>query len=322
MKKCKSIINQIGKKSMLIPTIAMAFALQGHPTNTPKQQKENPQIIRSVSASYDVLNFEAESQKFSEENALKTLKKILTSELNNIKVNKTQAEVDAEINEHLKNINNDSLELARLYKAFEANTVLKSGLCIEDIYKNSNYLTTQIDAQHYLHNMLDRLNLLRLRATKKDLDIIQEKYNDKMLSFSIPNGERDIRLETDYTLYAFKEDINAFIFLGHEPKNGNDNHTITSEIAMYLQEIEFATSRVDFNENDYKNLVSLINKAAEKFPEEIFGKPAMRRALIAAYVSQFSFNEMLTNVDYLGYDLNGLIKQEKTYNLHDNQLTR
>jgi len=322
MKKNKSIINKIGKKSMLIPALAMAGLLNVHPGTFPKVQIENTNITNSISASYDSLNFETELQKFSEENAFKTLKKILTSELNKVEVNKTQAEVQAEIDELLKRMNHDSLQLALLYKSLEANTILNSGLCLEDIYKNSNYLTTQIDAQHYLHNMLDRLNLLRLRATKNDLNIIRQKYNDKTLSFSVSNGERDLREETELALSDFKEDINTFIFLGHEPKNGNDNHTITSEIAMYLQEIEFATSRVDFNENDYKNLVSLINKAAEKFPEEIFGKPAMRRALIAAYVSQFSFNEMLTNVDYLGYDLNGLIKQEKTYNLHDNQLTR
>ena len=91
---------------------------------------------------------------------------------------------------------------------------------------------------------------------------------------------------------------------------------------MYLQEIQYATSRVNFNENDYKNLVSLMKKGSEKFPKEIFGNESMTCALLAACFAQSSFNELLTNLDYLGYDLNGLIKQEKTHNVHDNQLTR
>jgi len=212
MKKNKSIINKIGKKSMLIPALAMAGLLNVHPGTFPKVQIENTNITNSISASYDSLNFETELQKFSEENAFKTLKKILTSELNKVEVNKTQAEVQAEIDELLKRMNHDSLQLALLYKSLEANTILNSGLCLEDIYKNSNYLTTQIDAQHYLHNMLDRLNLLRLRATKNDLNIIRQKYNDKTLSFSVSNGERDLREETELALSDFKEDINTFIF--------------------------------------------------------------------------------------------------------------
>ena len=308
---------------MLIPTIAMALALNNaYPASLPQYQQENTKITHSISASYDVLNFEAEVQKFTPENALKNLKNILTSDLNKIEVNKSQAEVEAEINKLLNDMNNETLKLARLYKALEAHTVLKSGLCAEDIYKNLNCLTTQIDAQHYLHNMLDKLNLLRLRATENDLDIIHKKYNDKILSFSIPDGDRDLRSETEYTLYAFQEDIKGFIFLGHEPKNGTDNHTITSEISMYLQEIQYATSQVHFNENDYKNLVSLMKKGSEKFPKEIFGNESMTCALLATCFAQSSFNELLTNLDYLGYNLNGLIKQEKTHNIHDNQLTR
>ena len=321
---------------MLIPTIAMALTLNNaYPASLPQYQQENTKIThsisaseentkitRSISASYDVLNFEAEVQKFTPENALNNLKNILTSDLNKIEVNKSQAEVEAEINKLLNDMNDETLKLARLYKALEAHTVLKSGLCPEEIYENSDYLTTQIDAQHYLHNMLDKLNLLRLRATENDLDIIHKKYNDKILSFSIPNGDRDLRSETEYTLYAFQEDIKGFIFLGHEPKNGTNNHTITSEISMYLQEIQYATSRVNFNENDYKNLVSLMKKGSEKFPKEIFGNESMTCALLAACFAQSSFNELLTNLDYLGYDLNGLIKQEKTHNVHDNQLTR
>ena len=322
MKKNKFIINQPKKLSMLIPAIAMACALNAHPATLQQQEKENINITRSISASYETLNFEAESKKFTEEKALKNLKSILTSELNDVNVNKSQDEVLAEVKTLLKNMKDDTLDLSRMYKALEAHTVLKSGLCMEDIYENSDYLTTQIDAQHYMHNMLDKLNLLRLGATKNDLIMIHKTYNDKTLSFSIPANGRDMRKETDSTLHAFREDIKAFIFLGHEPKNGMDNHTITSEIEMYLQEIQFATSRINFTESDYKNLVGLINKAAEKLPEEIFGKPSMRRSLIAICTAQASMNELLTNVDYLGYDLKGLIKQENPRLIHSNELTR
>ena len=48
----------------------------------------------------------------------------------------------------------------------------------------------------------------------------------------------------------------------------------------------------------------------------------MRRSLIAICTAQASMNELLTNVDYLGYDLKGLIKQENPRLIHTNELTR
>lgn len=315
MKKNKFIINNSNKIKTLIPALTMIGMINCNAMTFPKKvTPESEQLIELISLGHETLNYKNESN-YSTQKAMNTLKAILSSDLNKIVISDaiSNEDVQSEVIQHLSNMTANTLQLARMYKSLKNDTVNKSGLSIDQIYKSSNALKTKVDTQHYLHTTLDRLNLVRLRADEDALNIIFKLYKHENLAFSI-NSSNDVRDETNFLLYAMKEDIRTFMTLGLEKNEGNDNSDLIEQVYSNLNELEYLTTQAEFTQANCKYIFYLIQKTAELLPAEIFGTYSMRLGLVIEYATQHGMNTMMTNLEFFGFNIENLTNKKTQKN--------
>ena len=315
MKKNKFIINNSNKIKSLIPALTMIGMINCNAMTFPKKvTPESEQLIESISLGHETLNYKNESN-YSTQKAMNTLKAILSSDLNKIVISDalSNEDVQSEVIQHLSNMTANTLQLARMYKSLKNDTVNNSGLSIDQIYKSSNTLKTKVDTQHYLHTTLDRLNLVRLRADEDALNIIFKLYKHENLAFSI-NSSNDVRDETNFLLYAMKEDIRTFMTLGLEKNEENDNSDLIEQVYSSLNELEYLITQAEFTQANTKYIFYLIQKTAELLPAEIFGTYSMRLGLVIEYATQHGMNTMMTNLEFFGFNIENLTNKKTQKN--------
>jgi len=299
MKKNKLIINK-QKIKKLTSIIALAGMLNNPFATALQANSDVASLEKSISLGYETLNYNEAT--YNEQSSMNTLKAILASNLSNvIDNNLTNEEIQKEINQHLASMSVNTLNLARMYKSLEDDTIKKSGLTSEEIYKASNKLTIKVDAQHYLHTILDRLNLVRKSSDKDSLKTIFNLYKNEYLEFSV-DSTADMRKETNFLLSAFKSDIYTFIVLVLDNNTGRAS-TLANEILSYLKELEYLVTQSEYNPSNCNYIFTLIEKIANLLPAEIFGDKAMRKGLIIEFATQHSMNTILTNLEMYGYDI-------------------
>lgn len=308
MKKNTLIINKTNKVKAILPVIATVGMLNCFGLS-PRANTQTSQLVKAISLGYETLDY-VKAENYTEQQATKTLNSMLASELNKLVIKDiTNEAVQKEIQHHLKNMSENTLKLARTYKSLENHTINKSGLSVNEIYKATNDLTIKVDAQHYLHTTLDRLNLIRLGADQENLDQIFQMYRNENLAFSI-NPKNNVRKETNFFLQALKEDIKTFIQLSLKSDNPQQQKLI-DEISTDLNEIEHIITNTEYTKANCNYLFYLINKLTDSLPAEIFGTRSMRRGLITEFATQHCMNTMLTNVIMFGYNLDDTKTQNK-----------
>lgn len=308
MKKSKFIINNLGK-SKVIPALAMLTMLNTHGMSF---NENKPEI--SIQRCHETVSYETAAKQFSSQDSFNTLKSLLKSELKNMDERKlSQAQVDEEIALYTTKINTNILDLAELYRAMENHTIDQHGGDLDKIYQIADRTAIKVDAQHYLHDLLTRLASMRI-GMNHDLNSDNTHLKNKT------HTKSSIIDETNFYLYAFKEDINTFIFLGNDNNTELMNHEITSRINFNLNDIKYFVAQKNFTENDYNNLLAIINETAHILPKNIFGNnKEICKSLFAVIASLYSFNHTLTNLSELGYNLNGLVEQNQQ-NIHTREL--
>ncbi len=318
MKKNKIIINNnLNKLKKLVPTLAMLGMLNCnvcHPMTL--QKTETSKLVQSISLSQQSLSYNS-ILNHSDQQSIKTLKAILSSDLNKFKIDEkiTDEEIQKEINHHLSEMNANTLKLARLYKSLEDHTITKSGLSVNEIYQASNHLTFKVEALHYVHTTLDRLNLIRSHADEDSLNSIFKLYKKENLAFQI-NSANDVREKTNLILYDFKEDIRNFTNTVVTENNENDS-SLADEIYSAMNELDYLITQTEYTQANSKYIYYLINKTAELlYSTKMFGTYSMCRDLVIEYATHHGINTIITNLEFFGYDLEGLGINPKTKNLN------
>ena len=312
MKKSKFIINKVGKLSTLIPALALTVTLKGYGLGLHKQVSQySNEVAQSISIEQETLDYETESTKYSEKDALNNLLNILNSDLFKLENNNfPEEQVQAEINKFIKAMKSNTLKLACLYRALETYTIEKASSSSGDFIQKSDKLATRIDTQHYLHNMLDNLNLIRIGINKDEYKKIYESKKNEDCSFLLCNttNEQDLRKDSASLLNSFKNNIPSFIYFGNENEKQLENYLIVSFVENDFQEIDFLVSKPDFNQKDCNNLLNVIYSIAETLPD-MFGTESMIRGLIIEYTTQYAFNNLLDHLEKVNYQVNSFTNQ-------------
>ena len=315
MKKNKFIINKLNIKK-IIPTLALLGMINStnvYSMTFPKD--ETSKLIKSISLGYETLNYN--TANYSDKEAFNALTAILNSDLNKLIIDDktTNEDIHKEINHHSTKLNDNTLKLSRMYKALENETINKSGLTLQEIYKQPSQLRNKIETLHYIHTTLDRLNLVRQRANKDSLDSVFKLFKNENLAFEIDSAN-DIRIEINFLLYAFKEDIRTFLKIS----SGEDQEkeSLIEEIYSNLNELEYLITQTEFTQANSKYIYYLINKIPEQlYSTKELGTLSMCRGLINIYASELGNNALINNVEFFGYDVSNLTNtknKKQSYN--------
>ncbi len=315
MKKSKFIINKPNMKK-IVPTIALLGMLNSTSLHAMTFHKsEMSKLTKSISLGYETLDYN--TANYSDKEAINTLTAILNSDLNKLIIDDkiTEKDIEKEINQHLTKLNDNTLKLSRMYKALESQTIKNSGLTSQEIYNQPSQLSNKVETLHYIHTTLDRLNLVRQRANKDSLDSVFKLFKDENLAFEIDSAN-DIRIEINFLLYAFKEDIRTFLKIS----SGEDQEkeSLIEEIYSNLNELEYLITQTEFTQANSKYIYYLINKISEQlYSTKEFGTLSMCRGLINIYASELGNNALINNVEFFGYDVSNLTNtknKKQSYN--------
>lgn len=315
MEKNKLKINRFGKISTVIPAILAAGMV-----NCAAATFRTSPNSKSTSLGNKTLVYEKASSNYTEEKTLNTMNEILNSDLNQMKsYDRLEANVQNEVAGYLSDMNANSLELARLYKSMEDNTITNSGLSTDQINKiaanggvdtpdDVNVKVVRSAMQHNMHMVLDTQSLIRFGADEAEITIMDEGDGNngysEYLRFNTKD-KRDMRKESTAVLNAAEIDILNYTQYEYTV-NGQNGKKISNQISGNMNKIKSLVSKTNFNQNDYKNLLNLINETADLLPEAMFGTRAMRRGLVIEFASSYAMNQMLTILANLGYDIDNI----------------
>lgn len=309
MEKNKLKFNKLGKVGTIIPALLMAGML-----NCTAATFHNTPNSKYTSLGNKTLVYEKTAHKYNEKKAMNTLEGVLRSDLNQMAgYDRLEAKVQEEVAGHLNDMNANSLELARMYKALENQTFLNANLTAEEMdsitankgLKTSNQDNVKVarsSVQHFMHMVLDTQVLVRFGAEEAEITSMDEQDGRNEYFKLKVNGKRDICQESKAILDYAKNDIQAYC--EYEcAVNGQDGKKVAKAIANNLSKIETLVAKKNFNKNDYNELSNLIVVTADMLPEKMFGTKAMRRGLMIEFASQYSMNNMLTKLQKLGYNV-------------------
>ncbi len=310
MEKNKLKFNKLGKVGTIIPALLMAGML-----NCTAATFHNTPNSKYTSLGNKTLVYEKTAHKYTEKKAMNTLEGVLRSDLNQMAgYDRLEAKVQEEVAGHLNDMNANSLELARMYKALENQTFLNANLTAEEMdnitadkgLKTSNQDNVKVarsSVQHFMHMVLDTQVLVRFGAEEAEITSMDEQDGRNEYFKLNVNGKRDICQESKAVLDYAKNDIQAYCEYEYAV-NGQDGKKFAKAIANNLSKIETLVAKKKFNKkNDYYELSNLIVITADMLPEKMFGTQAMRRGLMIEFASQYSMNNMLTKLQKLGYNV-------------------
>ncbi|MCQ2381813.1 MAG: porin family protein [Clostridia bacterium] len=329
MEKNKLKTNKLGKVGKLIPALLAAGFLNCATlsANANKTIKASMPHIESTSLSNKKTSHKKAFNEYSSNRAKQTLKNITSSNLYNLsEYNRLEADVQNEVVSILTNMNANTLELSRLYKFMEDDTISNSGLTLDEIndivvHKGSqtpdqvNVVVVRNQIQHFMHMFLDTQTLIRFRADEAEIMNLDEiDSENEYLRFNT-KGERNLYQETKSVLVEAEKDILEGVRYENQFK-GKNGEKIAKKVKANLEKIRTFLNKKDLSEKDNVALEKLINETADLLPTTVFGTQEMRRGLITEITCDEALNQMLINLEKLNYNLN-TFKSENYKKIND-----